>query len=44
MFSHLVAACYAQVDAALTNEGGDVGSREEDEGEWEVLDEGNVEA
>jgi hypothetical protein len=44
MFSHLVAARYAQVDAALANEGGDIGGREEDEGEGEVLDKGNVEA
>jgi hypothetical protein len=41
---HLVVARDAQVDAALADEGGDVGGGEEDEGDGQVLDEGNVEA
>jgi hypothetical protein len=40
----LVAACDTQIDAALANEGGDVGGREEDEREREVLDKRNVKA
>lgn len=40
----LVAACDTQIDATLANEGGDVGSRQEDESEREVLDERNVKA
>lgn len=44
MLGDLVAACDADVDAAFTDEGGDVGGGEEDEGDGEVLDEGDVEA
>jgi hypothetical protein len=40
----LVVAGDAQVDAALSNEGGYVGSGQEDEGDGEVLDERDVEA
>lgn len=40
----LVAACDAQVNAALADEGGDVRGGEEDEGEGQVLDERNVQA
>lgn len=40
----LVIARDAEVDAALADEGGDVGRGEEDEGDGEVLDEGDVEA
>lgn len=43
VLSDLVAACDSDVDAAFTDEGGDVGSREEDKGDGEVLDEGYVE-
>ena len=44
MLLHLVPARDAEVDLALADEGGDVGGREEDEGQGEVLDEGDVEA
>lgn len=44
MLRDLIPARDAQVDFALSDEGGDVGGGEEDEGDWEVLDEGNVEA
>lgn len=44
MLLDLVIARDAQVDAALPNEGGDIGGREEDEGDGQVLDKGNVEA
>lgn len=37
MFSDLVATCDSEVDAALADEGGDVGGWEEDEGEREIL-------
>ena len=43
-FFDLVVAGDTEIDAALTDEGRDVGGREEDESNWEVLDEGNVEA
>lgn len=39
----LVVAGDADVDAALADEGGDVGGREEDESDGEVLDQGDVE-
>jgi hypothetical protein len=35
---HLVIARDTQVHAALANKGGDIGRREEDEGNGEVLD------
>ena len=41
---NLVVASDTEVDTALTDEGGDIGSGEEDESDGEVLDEGNVEA
>jgi hypothetical protein len=41
---HLVVARDAQVDAALADKGGDVGGGEEDEGDGQVLDQGDVEA
>jgi hypothetical protein len=43
VLSDLVASGDAQVDPAFTHEGGDVGGREEDQGDVEVGDEGNVE-
>jgi hypothetical protein len=44
MLSHLIAPCYAQVDSAFSNKRGDIGGREEDKRERQVLDEGDVEA
>lgn len=44
MFSDLIPAGYTEVDSAFTNEGRDIGSREEDEGYGVVLDEGDIEA
>lgn len=44
MLLDLVAACDAQVNAALADEGGDVGGGEENESERQVLDERNVQA
>lgn len=44
VFLHLVVACDAQVDLALAYKGGNVGGGEEDEGDGEVLDKGDVEA
>lgn len=44
MFGDLVAACDTDVDAAFTDEGGDVSGGEEDEGDGEVFDEGDVKA
>jgi hypothetical protein len=44
MFSHLVAASYAQVDAAFADKGRNIGSGEEDERKWQILDEGDVES
>lgn len=44
MLGDLVAAGYAKVYTAFTNEGGDIGGRKKDERKWEVLDERNVEA
>lgn len=44
MLGDLVTACDTQVDAALTDEGGDVSGGEEDQGDGQVLDEGDVEA
>lgn len=41
---YLVIARDAEIDLALAHEGRDVGGGEEDEGDWEVLDEGDVEA
>ena len=43
MLSDLVEACDAEIDSALANKGRNVGCREEDEGDGEVLDERNVE-
>lgn len=40
----LIPARYAEVDAALADKGRDVGGGQEDEGNGEVLDEGDVEA
>jgi hypothetical protein len=40
----LVTACDTQVDAALADEGGDVGRGQEDEREREVLDQRDVKA
>jgi hypothetical protein len=40
----LVAACDTEIDTTFAHEGGDVGGGEEDEGEREVLDEGDVKA
>jgi hypothetical protein len=39
-----IATSDAEIDSALTNECGNVGSREEDKRERKVLDQGNVEA
>lgn len=44
MLVNLVLASNTEVNATLADEGWDVGGWEEDEGDWEVLDEGNVEA
>lgn len=44
MFSHLIAASDAKVDATFANKGGDVGSGEEDEGYRMVFDESDVKA
>lgn len=44
MFCDLVATCDSEVDAAFTHKGRDVGCGQEDEGDGEVLDEGDVEA
>jgi hypothetical protein len=41
---HLVEARDAEIDAALADKGGDVGGGEEDEGDGQVLDKGDVEA
>ena len=43
-FLDLVVAGDAEVDAALADKGRDIGGGEEDEGNGEVLDEGDVEA
>lgn len=40
----LVVASDAEIDLALSNERGDIGSGEEDQGDGKVLDESNVEA
>ena len=40
----LVTTGDAQIDTALRDEGGDVSGREEDQGDGEVLDEGDVQA
>jgi hypothetical protein len=39
-----IAASDSKVDSALADEGGDVGGREEDQGQRQVLHQGNVEA
>lgn len=44
MLGDLVPARDADVDAAFTDEGRDVGRGEEDERDGEVLDEGDIEA
>lgn len=44
ILADLVEACDAEVHAALANKGRDISGGEEDEGNREVLDEGNVEA
>lgn len=44
MLLNLVQAGNSKVDAALAYKGRDVGSREEDQRDGEVLDEGDVEA
>jgi len=41
---NLVVARDTKVDAALANKGGNIGGWEEDEGDREVLDEGDVES
>lgn len=43
MLSDLVAAGNTQVNTALADEGGDVGSRQEDQGDGQVLDQRDVE-
>lgn len=44
MLGDLVEASDAEINLTLADECGDVGSREEDEGDGKVLDERNVEA
>lgn len=44
MLSDLVPACNAQIDAALADEGRDVGCGQEDQCDGEVLDQCDVEA
>lgn len=43
MLGDLVTAGDTQIDASLSNEGGNVGGGQEDERDGEVLDEGDVE-
>jgi hypothetical protein len=43
VFGDLVATSDADVNATLANEGGDVGGGQEDQGNGEILDEGDVE-
>jgi hypothetical protein len=43
MFRNRISSCYAQRDSSFTDEGGDIGSGEENEGDREVLDEGYIE-
>lgn len=43
MFGDLIAAGDTDINTALTDEGGDVGGRQEDQGNWEVLDESDIE-
>jgi hypothetical protein len=43
MFSDCVTARYTKRNTTFTDESGDVGCWEEDEGDWEVLDESDVE-
>lgn len=43
MLLYLVPASDAEIDTALANKGRDIGGGEEDQGNWEVLDESNVE-
>jgi hypothetical protein len=40
---YLVPASDAEIDTALANKGRDIGGGEEDESDWEVLDESDVE-
>lgn len=42
VFGDLVAAGDTDINAALADEGGDVGGGQEDQGNWEVLDEGDI--
>ena len=44
MLLHLVQTGDAQIDSALADEGRDIGGGKKDEGDREVLDEGDVEA
>ena len=44
MLIDLILASDTKIDATLANKGRDVGSWEEDKGDWEVLDKCNVEA
>lgn len=44
MLLDLVPSGDTKVDSALTDKGRDISSGEEDEGNWEILDESNVEA
>ena len=44
VFGNLIAAGDTEINAALTDEGGDVCSGEEDEGDGEVLNQGNIQA
>lgn len=43
MLGNCVTARYSKRNTAFTDESGDVSCREEDEGNWEVLDESNIE-
>lgn len=42
VFSDLVSTGDTEVNASVSDEGGDIGCGEEDEGDVEILDEGNV--
>lgn len=44
MLGDLVTAGDTDVDAALADEGGDVGGGQEDQGDREILDEGDIKA
>ena len=44
MFCHLIAAGYAEINAAFANEGGDVACWEENEGQGKIFHERDIES